>query len=356
MSSLQSLREFISERLAAAAEEIFRHCEGTIVQYEQELCRQRKLLDIRKPQLQPNAIVQPQHYVSEKEDFCNKLRNSRMEREEPEPAQIKEEPEEAELPQMKEEQERLCIIQVDEQLDLKQETDTLMEIPTYGENEHNEGDLHNPQSFDITDSQSEEGNQVEESTSSTDEETDPENQDQRKRGERSHDQNVDKQSCIMSGEQTRTSHNATVQIRTESDDRSYVCEECGKGFGYWFTFKNHMRSHTGEKPYACKRCETSFSQISHLKMHMRTHTGEKPFSCGECDKLFRSKSCLKRHMRIHTGEKPFSCKVCDKSFSCKSNLKTHMRTHTGEKPFSCQECDASFSYLTSLRRHQNSHK
>ncbi|XP_078790008.1 uncharacterized protein LOC144981320 isoform X3 [Oryzias latipes] len=52
--------EFISERLAAAAEEIFRHCEGTIVQYEQELCRQRRLLDItRNPRLQLHAIGGP---------------------------------------------------------------------------------------------------------------------------------------------------------------------------------------------------------------------------------------------------------------------------------------------------------
>ncbi|KAF6725820.1 hypothetical protein FQA47_007685 [Oryzias melastigma] len=58
MSSLQSLRELISERLAAAAEEICRLCEGTIVQYEQELCRQRRLLDICwKPQLQLHHVV-----------------------------------------------------------------------------------------------------------------------------------------------------------------------------------------------------------------------------------------------------------------------------------------------------------
>ncbi|RVE61326.1 hypothetical protein OJAV_G00169600 [Oryzias javanicus] len=45
MSSVQSLREFISERLTAAAEEIFRQFEKTIVQYEEEMDRQRTLLD-----------------------------------------------------------------------------------------------------------------------------------------------------------------------------------------------------------------------------------------------------------------------------------------------------------------------
>ncbi|XP_078790362.1 uncharacterized protein LOC144986638 isoform X6 [Oryzias latipes] len=204
MSSLQSLRELISERLAAAAEEICRLCEGTIVQYEQELCRQRRLLDvIWKPQLQLHHIVLPQHWMTE-EDLCNQQRNFRVEQEEPEhpqikeeleepePPQIKEERDEPEPPQIKEEPGELCTSQDEDQLDLKQETDTLMEIPTYEEDENSEADLNNQQSFNVTDSQDEEGNQhEEESTSTTDEETEPQNRDQRKRRDRSHVQSVD---------------------------------------------------------------------------------------------------------------------------------------------------------------------
>ncbi|XP_078792007.1 uncharacterized protein LOC144987029 isoform X2 [Oryzias latipes] len=278
MSSLQSLRELISERLAAAAEEICRLCEGTIVQYEQELCRQRRLLDvIWKPQLQLHHIALPQHWKTEEEDLCNQQRNFRVEQEEPEPPQIQEEPEhpqiqeeqeeqeppqiqeeqeepeppqiqeeqeepeppqiqeeqeepeppqikeeqeppqiqgepeppqikeelqepeppqikeelqEPEPPQIKEEPEELCISQED-QLDLKQETETLMEIPAYEEDENSEADLNNQQNFNVTDSQDEEGNQHEESTSTTDEETDPQSRDQRKRRDRSHVQSVD---------------------------------------------------------------------------------------------------------------------------------------------------------------------
>ncbi|XP_078791449.1 uncharacterized protein LOC144986851 isoform X5 [Oryzias latipes] len=206
MSSLQSLRELISERLAAAAEEICRLCEGTIVQYEQELCRQRRLLDvIWKPQLQLHHIVLPQHWMTEEEDLCNQQRNFRVEQEEPEPPQIQEEPE---PPQMKEEPGELCISQDEDQLDLKQETDTLMEIPTYEEDENSEANIKNQQSFNVTDSQDEEANQNEESssttdektesTSTTDEETDPQNRDQRKRRDRSHVQSVD--SSHMSAE------------------------------------------------------------------------------------------------------------------------------------------------------------
>ncbi|KAK5598370.1 hypothetical protein CRENBAI_013319 [Crenichthys baileyi] len=46
MCSVQPLREFIRERLTAAAEEIFSQVEKTIVQYEEEIDRQRRLLDL----------------------------------------------------------------------------------------------------------------------------------------------------------------------------------------------------------------------------------------------------------------------------------------------------------------------
>ena len=46
MSSVESLREFVNERLTAAAEEIFRVFKTTIVQYEEEIDRQRVMLDI----------------------------------------------------------------------------------------------------------------------------------------------------------------------------------------------------------------------------------------------------------------------------------------------------------------------
>ena len=52
MSSVQHLRELMNERLTAAAEEIFRVFHKTIIEYEEEIDRQRRLLDIiRKPEI-----------------------------------------------------------------------------------------------------------------------------------------------------------------------------------------------------------------------------------------------------------------------------------------------------------------
>ncbi|RVE75106.1 hypothetical protein OJAV_G00013540, partial [Oryzias javanicus] len=273
-----------------------------------------------------------QHWVIE-EDLWNQQRNFREEQNDPEPMQtkwkleeleilqikeeqeepeslqIKEEQEEPEPSQIKEEQEGFCVSQDEEQLDLKQETETLIEIHTY-EDVNSEADGNDQQILNGTDSPDEEGNQHEESTSTPDEETEPQNRDQRKRRDRSHVQSVE--SCYMSegqcdsdvrqefniinsvkkhkkspkekrlssagiGKRTKNPHDVSVQMRTKSDERPYVCEECDKSFSHVCYLKVHMRNHTGDKPFLCNECTKSFSYLSNLKTHMRIHTGEKPF-------------------------------------------------------------------------------
>lgn len=46
MSSVECLRQFVNERLSVAAEEIFGVFKKAVVEYEKEIDRQRKLLDI----------------------------------------------------------------------------------------------------------------------------------------------------------------------------------------------------------------------------------------------------------------------------------------------------------------------
>ena len=66
MSSVQYMREFISERLTAAAEEIFTVFEKTIVQYEEEVDRQRRLLDtVLNPEVKLHRIGQYNQSVAD---------------------------------------------------------------------------------------------------------------------------------------------------------------------------------------------------------------------------------------------------------------------------------------------------
>lgn len=45
MTSVEAFRGFIDERLSAAAEEIFKVFRNVVVEYEEEIDRQRRLLD-----------------------------------------------------------------------------------------------------------------------------------------------------------------------------------------------------------------------------------------------------------------------------------------------------------------------
>ncbi|XP_036066799.1 zinc finger protein 519-like [Oryzias melastigma] len=308
MSAVQSLREFIGERLTAAAEEIFIHVEKTIFKLEEELLRQRRLMDVMmKPQVQAETIVLPQCYLR------NQERNSNLKQEEAEP------------PQMKEQKEEVWISQNEDQLRLKQEDDILM-VTLCEENELREEDLNSQQlqTQSFNDGQDEDQREA----STTDGET-----------ELQGSRNV---KCYVQNEES--SH------RTQTKKR-YFCKECEKSYTTARSLNHHMKIHTGKKSHPCTECDKSFSQSSDLTRHMRTHTGAKPFTCSVCGKGFSQGVNLTNHVRIHAGERPFSCKECSRSFNHSSHLTRHMIIHTGEKPFSCQLCGKRFSQRYALKRH-----
>ncbi|XP_038566432.1 golgin subfamily A member 6-like protein 6 [Micropterus salmoides] len=189
MSSVECLREFVNERLTAAAEEIFGVFIKTIVEYEEEIDRQRRLLDIVwKPEIKLHRIELPQQHVWKEEEvladqqLCIQERNSSLDQEDPEP------------PQIKEEQEELCTSQEGEQLVLKQETDTFMLTPTYEERDHSEAELKSDHqllshSCHVAESQDQKGGEHEDSGSTRDAEPEQKNQDHKSR---SHRNNVNK--------------------------------------------------------------------------------------------------------------------------------------------------------------------
>ncbi|XP_073321841.1 uncharacterized protein [Pagrus major] len=340
MSSIVCFREFVNERLTAAAEEIFGVFIKTIVEYEEEIDRQRRLLDIIwKPEIKLQRIVLPQQHVCLEEEvqsgqqLCNQERNSSEDQEDPEP------------PQIKEEQEELCISQEGEQLVLKLETDTFMLTPTYEENDHSEPEPESDHqllsdTFHVAESQNQTGGKHGDSGSTRG--TEPESK-ERYPVAKSHSNSLSKP------------NRSDIHCNTHTGIRAFKCGMCGKVFKFKSRLNVHLRTHTGEKPYCCDTCGKRFSQSSSLNTHIRLHTEEKPYSCETCGKSFRRSHGLVVHRRSHTGEKPHSCKICGKDFPFGSNLEIHMRTHTGEKPYLCRICGKRFSQISIMKNHTRTH-
>uniref|UniRef100_A0A1I8B8R0 C2H2-type domain-containing protein n=1 Tax=Meloidogyne hapla TaxID=6305 RepID=A0A1I8B8R0_MELHA len=136
-------------------------------------------------------------------------------------------------------------------------------------------------------------------------------------------------------------------ISSNKNNKSYVCNICGRQYCRKSTLKAHMKNHVGERPFICPICGKHFSQAANLTAHRRVHTGEKPFSCPVCYRPFSQ--------RTHTGERPYPCPHCDKAFTDSSTLTKHLRTHTGQKPYSCAICAMRFSQSGNLHRHMKTH-
>ncbi|GLD49868.1 gastrula zinc finger protein XlCGF57.1-like protein [Lates japonicus] len=224
MSSVQYLKEFINQRLTAAAEEIFRVLEKTIVEYEEEVDRQRRLLDIVwKPEIKLHRIDLPQQHVCEEEEVLTE-RNSSLDQEDPEPLQIKEE------------QEEICTSQEGEQLVLKQEIDTFMLTSDDEETDHSEPDSDHQllsHNSPVAESQDQEGSKHEDSGSTRNAEPKPQKRQNRNSSQSDNEYN---------------SPTSKSDSNTHRGEKSFKCDTCGKDFEYESGLNKHLRVHTGERP------------------------------------------------------------------------------------------------------------
>ncbi|XP_076610720.1 uncharacterized protein LOC143335305 [Chaetodon auriga] len=349
MSRLHSLKVFVNQRLTAAVDEIFRHFERTITEYEEEIERRhRKLLDVAlTPEVKllradiQQVLVNCEEVPSERQEWGPSL-----DHEEPaEPPHIKEEQDELWTNQEGEQRGGLEEVKEEEDDEEAAQSSQLHQSQTEPLDSCADGlDCGGPEPARNSDPDRyfrPVGD--DKASNSSDPETEVSDDDCKERREA--------QAGLMG-----TMNDVPVSdVKCNVVKKSFICCECGRKFGRKDSLRRHTRFHTGEKPYSCSVCGKRFSQRPNLIRHMRCHSGEKPFSCSFCDTSFAVRSALVNHMRIHTGEKPFSCLYCDKSFTQKGGLKKHMTVHTGEKPYSCPVCDKSFSQKANLTYHFSVH-
>ncbi|XP_023191149.1 zinc finger protein 778-like [Xiphophorus maculatus] len=347
MSSVQQLRDFIRQRLTAAAEEIFTQVEKTIFRYEEEI----KLLEkCWKPQIKLTRTVVPKQHEDEEEEvltdsqLCSQMMNLNEDQEQKEAPQesdsneelehqlLKEEPE---APRVKEERQEVCCSQEGQSLDFTQ-TMTLQQTD-FSEEEPNIEHL-DSNNVSALENQDEAGSYSPVLASWA--ETVP-------------DESCE---CHVCGRVFKSQYNMVRHLKDHSGEKPLCCQICGKVFVQTCHLKEHLQMHTGAKPFSCEICGKCFTRKSSLKVHRKTHTGDKPYSCETCGKCFSRSFCLKVHRKTHTGVKPFSCEICGKSFREKWYLKFHRKTHTAERPYSCQTCDESFNSMNEVICHQKVHK
>ncbi|XP_041665741.1 zinc finger protein 543-like [Cheilinus undulatus] len=382
MPGVETLRDFVNQRLTAAAEEIFGVFERTIAEYEEQLCRckeenerKQKLLDdvqLRFHRADNQQLsVTPEEVPSEQQEW-----SASLEQEGTEPPHLKEE--EEELWNSQEGLDEVYTVKFPfASVSMKTEDDEQKPLSSQLDEIQNEGmktgvdgeDCGGPENARNSEperhSHSETQNKTEDCTEAETDDSDNwritmENDSGLNCVENFDDDRSDNDkkshSCSQCSKTFRRKCHLAIHMRIHQKEKPLSCSDCGKRFKFKSSLTKHMVIHRGKKPFSCYQCEKVFNYKSQLKSHILLHTGEKPFSCPQCDKKFNRKSNLAIHMVIHTGEKPFSCTECDRKFTQKSNLNTHMLIHTGEKPVSCSECDKKFYQKSHLTSHMVIHR
>ena len=168
-----------------------------------------------------------------------------------------------------------------------------------------------------------------------------------------------------------------------SDEKSYICQECGKGYKTDCGLDGHMLWHKGVFPFKCDLCNTKYltmgrfklhQKITHntasnrficsicgkscstkqyLGIHMTKHTGEKKYKCRfSCGMTFRRAGSRCNHELIHKGIKRWKCHMCEKKFTKHDQLKFHIKRHLGQKDYICSSCNLGFIEPSGLRKHK----
>ncbi|AWP07988.1 putative zinc finger protein 32-like [Scophthalmus maximus] len=268
MCKIRALRALVDQRLGAAVEEIFRLFEATLAEYEEEIERQRGLLEAAAERPVNKAEVAP--LLTVKQEAPSEQQGA------------------AEPLYIKEEEEEFWRSQEGPQRQGPEEDDMAM-VPLVAVSAKMEG------------------------------------------GEEKAQENREAEPAASSSEQQMEADSSESETEC-SDDDAKATSEPQRGATFVKQNEVHIivekcLCNIGRKMYRCSECNKRFSLKGSLQRHIRVHTGEKPFPCTVCGKKFGRKQHLQEHLIIHTGERPFSCSVCGKKFRYKAGMRKHMRTH-----------------------------
>lgn len=180
---------------------------------------------------------------------------------------------------------------------------------------------------------------------------------------KSHSINLELLSCHLCGYKTGKKELLKFHIKTHCDQRTCLCDECGKGFKNMKQLRNHKELHSlnkGSKEQLknkCADCGKILSSGRLLRAHRNAvHLKMRSHLCSYCGYNTTSHSSLRIHLRQHTNEKPFTCETCNYQTADHNSLRRHRMKHTGEKRYKCPHCPYASIQASTYKVHlKNKH-
>ena len=106
-------------------------------------------------------------------------------------------------------------------------------------------------------------------------------------------------------------------------------------------FEEQIESNSAEKKYICNDCGKTYQNKHDLKSHTKVHNW---IDCDFCDKSFSTWEKINRHIKsVYEYKRNHQCTSCGKSFLTARDLRIHIRTvHDGQKDYKCDTCGENF--------------
>jgi len=161
-------------------------------------------------------------------------------------------------------------------------------------------------------------------------------------------------SCPLCEYKTRVKEHLASHMNSHTQDRKYMCVQCGQTFKWSHSLRRHQRTHQKDYKFTCAHCPKQFSRKDHLAVHEKLHDSDsaESYPCPECGVKFKNKKTLTGHIKTHSTDKPHKCDSCDSAFTRKASLTRHVLAAHAGHVFHCDVCSAPFSYRSTLEDHR----